>query len=163
VLESFRYFRHGSDIVLRANQPKSKRPPPARKLPGSRWFYVQALESSRKFIPQVFGATISFGGFKRLHGFGVVAPNSFISSVGAAGKFIHLPKKRHIIIWYAGVRKPLNHVGLVVMPREGAIIFRDLVGKLDVLNVECGKCGPRGRCHLHRLIVRYGIDAKLCD
>ena len=25
------------------------------------------------------------------------------------------------------------------MPRDGAIIFRDLVGKLEVLNVECDK------------------------
>jgi hypothetical protein len=49
------------------------------------------------------------------------------------------------------------------MPREGAIIFRDLVGKLDVLNVECDKCGRRGRYHLHRLIERYSIDAKLFD
>jgi hypothetical protein len=49
------------------------------------------------------------------------------------------------------------------MPREGAIIFRDLVGKLDVLDVECAKCGRRGRYHLHRLIERYGIDAKLFD
>jgi hypothetical protein len=49
------------------------------------------------------------------------------------------------------------------MPRGGAIIFRDLVGKLDVLNVECEKCGRRGRYHLHRLIERYGIDAKLFD
>jgi hypothetical protein len=31
------------------------------------------------------------------------------------------------------------------MPRDGAIIFRDIVGKLDVLNVECAKCGRRGR------------------
>jgi hypothetical protein len=31
------------------------------------------------------------------------------------------------------------------MPRDGAIIFRDIVGKLDVLNVECEKCGRRGR------------------
>jgi hypothetical protein len=31
------------------------------------------------------------------------------------------------------------------MPRDGAIIFRDIVGKLDVLNVECDKCGRRGR------------------
>jgi hypothetical protein len=30
------------------------------------------------------------------------------------------------------------------VPREGAIIFRDLVGKLDVLHVECEKCGRRG-------------------
>jgi hypothetical protein len=49
------------------------------------------------------------------------------------------------------------------MPREGAIIFRDLVGKLDALNVECVKCGRRGRYHLYRLIERYGIDAKLFD
>ena len=28
------------------------------------------------------------------------------------------------------------------MPRDGAIIFRDLVGKLEVLNVECDKCRP---------------------
>jgi hypothetical protein len=49
------------------------------------------------------------------------------------------------------------------MPRDGAIIFRDLVGKLDALNVECEKCGRRGRYHLHRLIERYGIDAKLFD
>jgi len=31
------------------------------------------------------------------------------------------------------------------MPREGAIIFRELVGKLEVLNVQSGKCGRRGR------------------
>ena len=49
------------------------------------------------------------------------------------------------------------------MPRDGAIIFRDLVGKLDVLNMECEKCGRRGRYRLDRLIERYGIDAKLFD
>jgi hypothetical protein len=49
------------------------------------------------------------------------------------------------------------------MPREGAIIFRDLVAKLDVLKVECEKCGRRGRSHLDRLIERYGIDARLFD
>ena len=52
------------------------------------------------------------------------------------------------------------------MPREGAIIFRDLVGKLEVLNIECDKCdkcGRKGRYHLYRLIERYSIDAKLFD
>jgi len=39
----------------------------------------------------------------------------------------------------------------------------DIVGKLDVLNVECDKCGRRGRYHLHRLIERYGIDTQLFD
>jgi hypothetical protein len=47
------------------------------------------------------------------------------------------------------------------MPRDGAIIFSDLVGKLDVFNVEWDKCGRRGRYHLYRLIERYGIDAKV--
>jgi hypothetical protein len=27
------------------------------------------------------------------------------------------------------------------MPRDGAIIFSDLIGKLDVLRVACDKCG----------------------
>jgi hypothetical protein len=49
------------------------------------------------------------------------------------------------------------------MPREGAIIFRDLVGKLKVINVECDKCGRRGRYRLGRLIERYGSDTKLFD
>jgi hypothetical protein len=54
-------------------------------------------------------------------------------------------------------------VEVVVMPREGAIICRDIVGKLDVLNVECDKCRRRALYHLHRLIMPYGIDAKLFD
>jgi hypothetical protein len=43
------------------------------------------------------------------------------------------------------------------MPRQGAIIFRDSVGKLDVLNVECEKCGLVGDITVDRLIERYGI------
>ncbi len=31
------------------------------------------------------------------------------------------------------------------MPRDGAIIFGDLIGKLDTLRVECPKCGRAGR------------------
>jgi hypothetical protein len=31
------------------------------------------------------------------------------------------------------------------MPRDGAIIFRDIVGKLDVLNVEWPTAGARWR------------------
>jgi hypothetical protein len=49
------------------------------------------------------------------------------------------------------------------MPRDGPILFRYLVGKLDVLNVECDKCGRWGPYHVHRLIERYGIDAKLFE
>jgi hypothetical protein len=30
-------------------------------------------------------------------------------------------------------------------------------------NIECDECDRRGRSYLHRLIERYGIDAKLFD
>ena len=47
------------------------------------------------------------------------------------------------------------------MPREGAIIFSDLIGKLDVVRIECAKCGRSGRYRLADLITRYGRDEKL--
>ena len=50
-----------------------------------------------------------------------------------------------------------------VMPRDGAIIFGDLVGKLEVLSVTCEKCGRDGRYILARLIRKRGRDAKLVD
>jgi hypothetical protein len=49
------------------------------------------------------------------------------------------------------------------MPRDGAIIFRDIVGKLDVITVQCDKCGRFGRYQVDGLIERYGIDAKLFE
>lgn len=45
-------------------------------------------------------------------------------------------------------------------PREGAIMCRDLVGKLAVLH---GKCGSSGVYRPDRLNGRYEIDAKLFD
>ena len=49
------------------------------------------------------------------------------------------------------------------MPRDGAIIFSDLIGKLDVLRVFCQKCG-HDRCYgLNRLIEKRGRDTKLID
>jgi hypothetical protein len=47
------------------------------------------------------------------------------------------------------------------MAREGAIIFSDLIAKLDMLRVECPKCGRSGRYRLADLITRYGRDEKL--
>ena len=38
------------------------------------------------------------------------------------------------------------------MPRDGAIIFSDLIGKLDLLRVSCEKCGRDGCYGLDRLI-----------
>jgi hypothetical protein len=47
------------------------------------------------------------------------------------------------------------------MPRD--VTFRDIVGKLTVLRITCDKCGRSGQYRVDRLIVRYGIDAKLFD
>jgi hypothetical protein len=47
------------------------------------------------------------------------------------------------------------------MPREGAITFSDLVGKLGVLRIECGECGRAGRYRLVDLITRYDPYLKL--
>jgi hypothetical protein len=37
------------------------------------------------------------------------------------------------------------------MPRDGAIMFGDLIGKLDMLRVACEKCGRKGRYAVARL------------
>ena len=49
------------------------------------------------------------------------------------------------------------------MPRDGAITFSDLVGKLDVLRVSCSKCERDGAYGLPRLINERGRDAKVID
>jgi hypothetical protein len=38
------------------------------------------------------------------------------------------------------------------MPRDGATVFSDLIGKLDVLRVSCGKCHRSGCYKLNRLV-----------
>jgi hypothetical protein len=49
------------------------------------------------------------------------------------------------------------------MPRDGAIIFSDVVGKRLVLKVACDKCGRKGRYAVARLIEQRGRDAKAVD
>jgi len=49
------------------------------------------------------------------------------------------------------------------MPFSGAIIFADLIGKLDTVRVACGKCGRSGRYRLQRLIDERGRNAKVID
>jgi hypothetical protein len=44
---------------------------------------------------------------------------------------------------------------------DGAVILGDLIGKLDVLRIECAKCGRSGRYRLADLLMRYGRDEKL--
>jgi hypothetical protein len=47
------------------------------------------------------------------------------------------------------------------MPRDGATIFSDLIGKLDMLRVSCDKCGRDGSYGLSRLIDSRGRNGKL--
>ena len=49
------------------------------------------------------------------------------------------------------------------MPRDGAIVFGDLIGKLDVLHVHCPKCNRAGRYQMRRLIEERGRDGKIVD
>jgi hypothetical protein len=49
------------------------------------------------------------------------------------------------------------------MPRDGAIIFSDLIGKLDVLRVACDTCKRDGCYGLSRLIDKRGRDGKVID
>ena len=49
------------------------------------------------------------------------------------------------------------------MPRDGAIIFRDIVGKPAGLRITCDKCGRSGQYRVDRLVQRYGINAKLFE
>ena len=52
---------------------------------------------------------------------------------------------------------------MVAMPRDGAIIFSDLIGKTEVLRVTCEKCGRDGRYIVARLIRNRGRDGKVID
>jgi hypothetical protein len=49
------------------------------------------------------------------------------------------------------------------MPRDGAIIFADLIGKLDVLYVHCPKCSRAGRYGVQHLVEARGRNARLID
>jgi hypothetical protein len=41
------------------------------------------------------------------------------------------------------------------------LTFGDIEGKLDVLRVECTKCGRKGRYHVHRLIEKHGRQGNM--
>lgn len=49
------------------------------------------------------------------------------------------------------------------MPRDGATIFGDLVGKLSVLHVSCSKCPRQSRYFVPRLISAHGHNSKVID
>ena len=45
------------------------------------------------------------------------------------------------------------------MSRDGAIIFADLIGKLDALYVHCPKCSRTRRSRVQHLIEERGRNA----
>jgi hypothetical protein len=49
------------------------------------------------------------------------------------------------------------------MPRGGSLTPADLIGKLDVLRVECAKCGRSGRYRVLKFAEQIGWDGKLTD
>ena len=46
------------------------------------------------------------------------------------------------------------------MPRDGAIVFGNLIGKLNAVRVTCERCGRAGNYLLPNLIEEHGRDAK---
>jgi hypothetical protein len=49
------------------------------------------------------------------------------------------------------------------MPRDGATILSDLIGKLNAVRVRCERCGRNGHYRLERLIADRGSNAKIVD
>ena len=49
------------------------------------------------------------------------------------------------------------------VPRDGAIIFADLIGRLDVLYVHCSKCGRADAYRVQHLIGERGRDGRVID
>ena len=47
------------------------------------------------------------------------------------------------------------------MPRDGALTFGDLLGRLDHLEIVCSKCDRRGRYRVRTLVDRHGADFKI--
>jgi hypothetical protein len=49
------------------------------------------------------------------------------------------------------------------MPRDGALTFSDLSGRLDVLRVHCEHCDFRGHYSVAKLTADYGRDGRLVE
>ena len=75
------------------------------------------------------------------------------------------PANSAIIILDRRAKSP-HHLAATLkeaMPRDGAIIFSDLIGKLDDLRVSCEKGGRSGRYQVRRLIRDRGREGKIVD
>jgi hypothetical protein len=49
------------------------------------------------------------------------------------------------------------------MPRDGALTFSDLNGRLDVLRVRCERCDLNGRYSVAKLTADHGRDGRLVE
>jgi hypothetical protein len=49
------------------------------------------------------------------------------------------------------------------MPRNGALIVRDLIGRLDRLRVECAKCDRRGSYSVAKLDPDTSLPDRLAE
>lgn len=49
------------------------------------------------------------------------------------------------------------------MPRDGALTFSDLTGRLDALRVHCERCDLHARYPVAKLIADYGRDGRLVE
>jgi len=65
----------------------------------------------------------------------ISSPSPLSPKVGAA-----IPSMNCDIRWAASI----FHARMLLMPRDGAIIFADLIGKLDLLQVACDSAGAMG-------------------
>ena len=44
------------------------------------------------------------------------------------------------------------------MPKSGSITLGDLAGRIELLRIECDKCGRKGQYRLMRLLRELGPD-----
>jgi hypothetical protein len=49
------------------------------------------------------------------------------------------------------------------MPRDCSLTPADLIGKLEILRVECAKCDRRGRYRVDHLVTLLGRNGRLTD
>jgi hypothetical protein len=59
-----------------------------------------------------------------------------------------------------GISTKIGAIGTLAMART-YLVFGDIEGKLNVLRVECGRCGRKGRYNVRGLIEKHGRDANM--
>ena len=63
----------------------------------------------------------------------------------------------------SAIGAPALSASVSIMPRDGAIIFSNLIGKLDAIQMTCERCGRKGRRRLQSLMAERGGDTSVPD